>query len=311
MATSAQIKNSKANTEKRSLTSLRFPHDLDFEGNGSVIRFNINIPEGSKYLAGGEYTSYIDPVTNQKSTSNFRKPTSESIAKRFSSNYVRTTTVIDMFMPHDLNTSYQSNWNVEELGIIGSGIDAGVGVSEYGANLDDVGEAWNVIKKSVPEMLANTLAGTADALSPFNAKGAKKFIDQTVANPYIEVLFGGVENRTFSFTFKMTPRNADEQKTIKDIIKEFKFHRAPETKIQGLSNYWIFPSEFDIKLMYKGLDNPWLFKISTCALTNVTVSYSGDGDFKTRADGSPFTTVMTLQFTELEQLTKEHHAEGY
>jgi hypothetical protein len=109
----------------------------------------------------------------------------------------------------------------------------------------------------------------------------------------------------------MIPRSRREQESVKAIIDEFKFHRAPEFKYGSQSNYLLFPSEFDIQFLNREGENPWLFKISTCALTNMNVNYSPEGQYASHEDGSPFATEMTVEFTELEILTKESHEQGY
>jgi len=308
--TKAQILHDRAATNKRSLKSLRFPSDIDTDGTGNVIRFNINLPEGSKYLGNGQYQAAVDPKTGQPKTSTYRQQDSNSLARRFSSNYVRTTTVIDLYMPDQIQTNYASDWNVEEIGVLGAALDAGFGVSDINS-WSDAEDAWKVIKNTVPASLANAFAGTLQALTPFNFQSAKKVATSTAVNPYIEVVFNGVQNRSFSFTFKMVPRNVREQITVRNIVQEFRFHRAPEVKYQGQSNYWLFPSEFDIKFLHRGSENPWLFKISTCALTNVSINHAPEGNYASHADGSPFSTEMTLEFTEMEYLTKKRHMEGY
>ncbi len=275
------------------------------------MRINVNIPEGSKYLGGaGGNAAGIDPATGKQQTSVHRQPNSSSLARRFSNNTVRTDTVIDLYMPASVESSYQTTWNTKELGVAGAALDASMGVANVN-DWDDAELAWQAVKNTVPQALLNSMTGTLQALTPLNVQDARSVVTNTAVNPYMEVLFDGVENRTFGFTFKMIPRNAAEQSAIKKIVDTLKFHRAPEAKFQENNNYWLFPSEFDIKFIHRGTVNPWLFKISTCALTNITVNHSPEGQYSAHADGSPFATEMSLQFTELEILTKERHLEGY
>jgi len=49
----------------------------------------------------------------------------------------------------------------------------------------------------------------------------------------------------------------------------------------------------------KGPDvHPYLTQFKPCAITNVSVSYTPDGNYATFEDGSPVATQLTLQFTE-------------
>jgi len=298
-------------TSKREHNSLRFPSDLNTEGSGNVVRFNVSLPSGSKYLSNGDYKAAIDPATGEKQSSEFRSNQSRgSLQRRFKGNYVRTTTTIDLYMPPQIQAQYASEWNVSELGVLGAGIDAYHGVF----NSDGVGaaakKAWEATSDTAGSIAMNTSANFLQAITPLNTKDAKSAYTSTVANPYMEVIFNGVQHRTFSFTFKMIPRNREEQQAVRSIVNEFKFHRAPEYKFDSNNLYMRFPSEFDISFMHRGTENEWLFKISTCALTNMTVNHSPEGQYAAHSDGSPFATEMTLEFTELELLSKESHKNG-
>lgn len=310
--TKSQSLYDKVATSKRTHTTLKFPLDLDADGNQNIIRFNVSLPSGSKYLANGDYQKATDPETGQTQSSDYRSNQQRgSIGRRFSQNYTRTTSTIDLYMPPQIQTSYQSEWNASELGVLGAGIDAWNGLF----NNDGMGaaakQAWETIKQSSGSMMANTLAGAIQAITPVNAKDAKSFAQSSTSNPYMEVIFNGVQHRTFSFTFKMIPRNRFEQEDIRRIVQEFKFHSAPEYKFGNQNLYMRFPSEFDITFIHKNTENPWLFKISTCALTNVSVNHSPEGQYAAHADGAPFATELTLEFTELVLLSKEDHKMGY
>jgi hypothetical protein len=66
--------------------------------------------------------------------------------------------------------------------------------------------------------------------------------------------------------------------------------------------------------MYNGSENQYLQKISTCVLENCTVSYGGDRyrTFTPNDEGAPpVETNITLEFGELELITKERVYEGY
>lgn len=310
MATKIQQLTEKASKSKRQQTVLRFPSDLETKGHGNIIRFNINVPSGSKYL-GGAYGSPagIDPATGQSATPRYMQSGSNSLARRFSENSVRIDTTIDLFMPAELNTSYKSNWNTSELRAAGMAAEAASGLANI-SNWDDADAAWTAIKNSASTSMINTLSGTVQALTPFNIKDLSTLVTNSQSNPYIEVLFESVDNRSFNFTFKMIPRNPKEQEIIQDIVKTFKFHRAPEKKFKENSQYWLFPSTFDIMFFHKNKENPWLFKISTCAMTNFEVNHSPEGQYSAHEDGSPFATTITMSFVELEILTKDRIAEG-
>jgi hypothetical protein len=64
--------------------------------------------------------------------------------------------------------------------------------------------------------------------------------------------------------------------------------------------------------MFNGKRNPNLPRISTCALTQVRVNYSGGLEqWATYEDGMPIQVQMTLSFTELEMMHKALRELGY
>jgi hypothetical protein len=143
---------------------------------------------------------------------------------------------------------------------------------------------------------------------------ANKIFGQTT-NPYMEVLFGGVDLRTFTYNFTFAPRNQFEQTEVKKIIHLFRFHQAPELR-NNQSIFMGLPSEFDIHYMYqhedgsKAKENQFYNKIATCVLTNVSVDYT-PGAVQSHADGSPVKITMSLSFLETEMITKDHIEAGY
>ena len=308
--TQSQRLNEKLTQPKRTHTGLRFPQDVESEGTGNIIRFRIALPEGSRYLKNGRYKA-VDPSTGQQTTQYRSDSARGSIARRMSDNYVLTTTTIDLYMPSSIQTAYQSDWKSSELGISGQILDAFSGLW----NSQSIGDATSSVGKYLADNLgqstARTLAGVVQGVTAMSPKDAVEMYTSTTENPYMEVLFSGVPNRTFSFDFKFVPRNLKEQQIVKKIVHEFAFHRAPEFKSDSNTVYMLYPSEFDIEFIHKDKLNPWLYKMSTCALTNVSVNYSPEGQYASHEDGSPFATTLSLAFTEMEVLTKQRIEEGY
>lgn len=285
--------------DKRGYDIIKFPQDIDVNGSQNIILLNINAVDGSKYTG-------VKNKAIQGETATYRQPGSSSLTGKMSGISRRIDTSIALYTPNNLQTNYGADWSTTEIGGMGAAIDAGLSITDMSAK-----EAWEAAKEIFPQALQNTAVGFIDVFTPGNLKDAKAVATRRVNNPYMEVVFNGVSNRTFSFTFKFIPRNATEQQTVKQIIDTLKFHRAPEIKGSKTRAYWLFPSEFDITFLYSNIENPYLMKISTCAMTNMGVSQGADDRFATHKDGGPVVTDLTLEFTELETLTKERHLQGF
>lgn len=294
----------KLNNGKRKYTFLKFPLDVDTEATQNIMLININAISGSQY-AGKQYKVV------EGDEARIEQKGSNSLSRHFSGNTVRVDTAIALHMPPSIQSSYQSNWTVSELGVAGAVMDAWGGSGDM-TSWEGWKGAWGATKEALPEILKMTGVKMADAILPGKIADAYTWANQMVENPYVEVLFKGVSNRTFTFTFKFIPRNNAEQVAIKKIIDTLKFHRAPEKKLNLSNLYWSYPSTFDIQFLKKnGQENEWLFKISTCALTDLSVQQGSDSHYASFEDGSPFSTTITLSFTELEVLDKNRILQGY
>ena len=115
----------------------------------------------------------------------------------------------------------------------------------------------------------------------------------------------------------MIPKNRRETEIIRRIVFAFKSNMLPEF-VGGDrgGRKFLVPNTFDIAYMYTGSQNLHLHNISTCVLENMSVSYGGDR-YKTfspdpNSEGAqPVETQITLNFKEMELITRERVFEGY
>lgn len=128
-----------------------------------------------------------------------------------------------------------------------------------------------------------------------------------IVNPNIELLFQGPQLRPFNFSFRLSPRDRDEAKQVKSIIRVFKEAMSVKTASGGL--FLATPNVFKIKYINGTTkeEHTSLNKIKTCALQSCSVDYTPDGSYMTFNDinsGYPMTSYnLTLQFQELEPVT--------
>jgi hypothetical protein len=85
----------------------------------------------------------------------------------------------------------------------------------------------------------------------------------------------------------------------------------PELDQSTNGNFYLFPAVFDITFMKGAQENEWLYRTSTCALTNMMINYTGMGQWvSTTYEGAPVAWDLTLQFTEMEFLHRERFKSG-
>ena len=127
-----------------------------------------------------------------------------------------------------------------------------------------------------------------------------------IFNPNMELLFNGPTLRSFSFSFKMTPRSPEEAQECKNIIRSFKSNMAPKTKntgsIGGAGMFLKTPNVFELRYKKGGRDHPFLHRFKQCFLTNVSVNYTGEGVYTTYDDATPVSMQIDLSFKELEPI---------
>ena len=148
-----------------------------------------------------------------------------------------------------------------------------------------------------------------------------------VFNQNTEFLFNGIQVRpAFQFTFDLTPRSKEESTRIKEIIRTFKYHMAPKNSAipgnasdrqvrrasgtrQGL--FVQAPDVFKLEYRMGNKEHPFLHKFKLCALTQMSVDYTGSGQHSTYADGTPVHMKLSLQFQELSPIFAEDQLEYF
>jgi Tail-tube assembly protein len=220
----------------------------------------------------------------------------------------RVATTIVLYMP-EVSVNYAADWSKQELGLAK---DIYASMREHGSlkSLFELGGSAGV------SILKNVATGVDD-ISGLNFTNTASFATRMVINNHLEVIFNGIDFRQFNFTFRFTPESEEEALNVDNIIRAFKFYAAPEILTGWAGRFWIYPAEFDIQYYANGKENLFLNKISTCALTNMQVNYTPTGHWSafrshSRLQGAPSVcTDITLQFTELELITKKRVLEGY
>jgi hypothetical protein len=125
----------------------------------------------------------------------------------------------------------------------------------------------------------------------------------TIVNPNLELLFNNPDLRTFNFSFKLSPRSANESVRVKKIIRYFK--QAMSVKRSKTSMLLQTPHTFGISYIFQNKEHPYLNKFKECALTSCNVNYTPEGNYMAFDDSQNPSMVsyqLDLQFQELEPI---------
>ena len=121
-----------------------------------------------------------------------------------------------------------------------------------------------------------------------------------IMNPNMELLFGGPTLRSFTFNFKLSPRNPKESQSIIKIINFFKKNMAPQAV--GGDLFLKSPNTWRLSYKHKGQDHKYLNKFKECAMTNCSVQYTDGGNYSTYEDGAMTSYGLGLTFREMEPI---------
>jgi len=186
----------------------------------------------------------------------------------------RLDTTIMMHMPPNLQISYSTNYEEENMPV------------PYRA------VAANDVRHSIANFALSALPGLSK-------------LAKVAPNPSKEQVFKDVDTRSFSFNFLFAPTNETEAQNVLNIIQKFKFHMHPEFK-DDTNFLYIYPSEFDISYLHNGIENTNLHGHTSAVLVAMNLDYApANTGFTSFANGMPTQIAMSLQFKELAKLTKE------
>ena len=218
-------------------------------------------------------------------------------------------------IPTGLSTGYNAQYSQDGLGVLGnqasqiSGASGSIQSAIKQVNgmdiADVVGAQVKAIAASASVEVGALLGGLAGgfgagalgAAGAGIAVGALQGAGKAV-NPHLAVLFQGVNFRTHSFQYKFSPRSSQESSRLKQIVYMFKNAMHPTT--DGLA-FFDYPDEFNINFPN---DGDFLFDIGTSVLTDFQINYAPDGGSYFHQNGAPVSMSLSLQFTELDILTK-------
>ena len=230
---------------------------------------------------------------------------------------VRLDTAIALYMPPQATYINQFNYTDTEIGSGARAATDAYGQIMSGAGTAEViGSTMKNLGTGLSEGLMKTATAAVGAIPGLQGtREAYEAAQGAIVADRMELAFKGLNKRKFQFQFKFLPKNKRESDEVRNIIFAFRANAAPEF-VGGdrAGRKMRVPNTFDIQYMYDGNENQYLQKISTCVLENITVTYGGDRfrTFTPNEEGAPpVETQCTLEFSEMELITKERIYEGY
>lgn len=309
---------------------LAYPNDLTTNPNAygeNFCVFFINVRGNSLLTQNNNYIKTVDgkPVTSVSAQGKTGMSLSgQSKVGPQGAQTKRTSTCISLYMPTNISMDHNVEWENKNLGYMGGYLNlnntlSGTEIAKEGGAIaaDSLGTIVGLAGKVIP-FLSENASGLSKGLGFAGSNMPDTTVIRDLAsasfgqsiNTHKEMLFKGVDFRRLALEFDFYPRSLSEQENVAQIIDLFRFHMHPELADQNATaRFFLYPSEFDISFYHGSQLNRYMFALSSTALTKVTVNYTGPGLFVTHATGGPVGIKLTLDFTELEILTKNRLAE--
>ena len=240
---------------------------------------------------------------------------------------------VELPIPQQIVDTQSVTWGDETINIFElAGLAVGRGLISMGGgiNQDKIRKGINMIRnmtgsldlglqeKNVQDAVVAAASGMA-----VNALGSNLDVNSVLSrstgqilNSNLELLFRGVNLRTFPFDVTFSPRTPDEAKVVKNIIRNFKQSMSARKNAQyddptgGASKgkYLLAaPSLFLLRYLKNGEDHPFLNCFKRCALTSLNVNYTGSGTYSTYGDSTPTNIQMRMVFKEINPIYAEDY----
>ena len=162
----------------------------------------------------------------------------------------------------------------------------------------------------VAEAVLTRIPGVAEVAKPAfsviqsNATKLALSTQGLALNPQQQLMFDGIDFRTFQMSFTFTPFSKDEATTVKNIIKMFKTHAAPRIVNGAAGMLFIPPSVFELDFLYNNKRNENIPKVGKCVIETIDVNYAPNG-WSAHTDGAPVQTTLSISFKEIELIDRE------
>lgn len=293
-------------------TNLQYPEDINSPTKKHWVEFYVNIVESSAYYNSAtgtvnpdnnDYFTFTDGIGAGNDTLGFK-------GFRISPPKKRLAGVVKLYMPDTVQSSYVNSYQEDNI--------SDYSIPRYGQALMGMGgDVKDFVGGEGKFSLMSTATNPNLLALVKEAVGSMVPIDILLKgrgyaiNPQVQLLFKATALRTFQMTFLFTPYSQKEATSVMNIIKQFKFHAAPElgTGSTNRGLFFIAPSTFNIKYVYDGQENTSINKIGECVLENIDVDYATNG-WITFPDGSPVQTRLTLSFKEIDIIDKKKIGQG-
>lgn len=279
---------------KFAANSYQYPRDLTSATKGHVVQFSVNEIEPLTYeevtTFAGNFTSTEGAKNALNSVKDFFTGDQQKTLN-FKSKKKKKVATISLYIPDTVNFQYNAGYGNLSL------LDVANDTASAAANMKYIGTLGKVAS------LGLTAAQSNAAKLALSTQGL-------AINPQQQLLFDGIDFRTYQMAFTFTPYSRDEAEMVKKIIETFRYHAAPQITTAASGMFFVPPSTFDLDFLFNGSRNPNITKVAESVIESIDVNYAPNG-WTAFDNGAPVQTTLTINFKEIELIDKDKIKAGY
>ena len=270
------------------------------------------IAQGTNFLTNalGNFTGAAKDVVDFLSSTVIGQTLKEGLS--ISPQTTTPRAVISLYMPDTLNAGYHSSYDTPSLeDAFGSTIQGLRSLSKTAGQFAQGADLKSVISSDPGVInLQAKAAGALTGLAGGNAQTTQSLILQAqgyAINPQVQMLYRGIDLRSFQLSFTFTPKSVGETEQVDKIISTFKYYFSPAlqagAQTQTDSMFLIPPALFNVNFMINNIENKYLPKYGDCVLESLEVNYAPNG-WSSFESGAPVQTTLSLGFRETQIIDK-------
>ena len=221
---------------------------------------------------------------------------------------------IYLYLPEKMTMPSTVKWDMTGMGMAGKQAENALRGNKDGTVLDAIESGAKAAGSAIFHggMKALGDGRISNFGNMYNAEHLSGLIAGGVPNPYLTMLFKGVDPRVFEFSFKFYPHDEAEALIIDKIVETFRADALPPGSQSYNPVHLGYPREYEIEYMLAGVTHPWLNRFKRSVITQISLDYTGAGMWSVSTQFQyPTYLVLNLTFTELEIVLRDDVYEGY
>lgn len=155
-------------------------------------------------------------------------------------------------------------------------------------------------KPNVTTAFAGELLGAVGAAVQLGLSDQSQIYGGWAMNPFETMQFKGVDLKTHSFSWKLSPSSVTESNILRDIINKIKANMLPtyyDTTAKSAHSILNYPAIANIS--FYGIDQNYYYMLKPCMITDFNISYNGGDQLNIYRGGKPAVIELQMKLTEM------------